>query len=356
MLSLMLLAAGLAVQPGNGDIESQPLPEGVQDTGINVLYDSSHQFAFWNHWGCQDALRQAGHRVTGNQASLHRALTPGTPMRVREQSDHSWGTNRPFTMLPAPAFDVAYTYQGAEYQPYLDEEHAALRQFVESGGGLVMEVPTARSPLGRLAEEYGARVLPDPVEVSARADEAVPGVAGDSLPRSLRVAEFTTDWDVVIADEQQHGALAWRPLGKGVVICLVASELLHAQVEGEDQVNSELLSWLVTKAAQGPKTRDDERRLPWEYGGLGGAFYPENEMEVGGVRVLYADNQLPDIIELARTRFTEVMDLLQKMLPTPPIRERPSTSTWPLATAADGRRTPLRPNSRARSRLTTTAS
>jgi hypothetical protein len=37
---------------------------------------------FLHHWQCQDALRSAGFRVTGNQASLNRALVPGTPMRV----------------------------------------------------------------------------------------------------------------------------------------------------------------------------------------------------------------------------------------------------------------------------------
>ena len=58
--------------------------------------------------------------------------------------------------------------------------------------------------------------------------------------------------------------------------------------------------------------------MPWEPEGLGGAFYPDNEIEVGGLRVLYSDNQLPSIVELARTRTTEVLAILQKMLPTPP--------------------------------------
>lgn len=315
---LILLPGVAAILPASAAVEPQPLAEGTKDTGIDVLFDSSHQFLFFHHWGCQNALREAGHRVVGNQASLHRALRPGTPMRVRDQSNHAWGSDRPFTSLPAPAFDVVFTYQHSNYQPYLEQERRALRSFVENGGGLVLDGSAVKSPLAQLVEEYGARLLAEPVEVSLRGSEAVPGTSQETYPRKLRVAEFGGEWHLLVGDNKHCGALAWRPLGKGVVVFIAEPQLLHTKVNGQDQVNKEFLSWAVTKAAQGPKQKNDERRVPWEYGGLGGAFYPENEIEVGGVRVVYADNQLPDIIELAKTRFTDVMNLLQKMLPTPP--------------------------------------
>jgi hypothetical protein len=301
------------------ETEPQPLPDGAKDSGINVLFDSSHQFAFSNHWGCQDALRNAGHRVTGNQASLHRVLSPGSRVRVRDQVNHAWGTHRPFGEIAAPPFDVVYTYQhAADYQPYLPEEREALRAFVEGGGGLVIETSVAESPLGRWAAELGARLLPEAAEVTVLAQDAVPGLPAESFPRKLRTAELSQEWTVHVGTDATHGSLAQRRLGRGEVVVLTDPQLLHAKAEDRDRPNGELLSWLVTTAAGGPKARGDGRRVPWEYGGLGGAIYPENEMPVGGVRVLYADNQLPDIVELARTRFTEVMDLLQRMLPTPP--------------------------------------
>ncbi|MGQ9730428.1 MAG: hypothetical protein ACUVX8_04070 [Candidatus Zipacnadales bacterium] len=312
-LAIHLAAVGLAQE-----IQPQPLPQGVADTGINVLYDSSHQFTFFNHWQCQRALRDAGHRVTGNQASLHRALTPGTPLRVRDQRNHAWNTFRPFVMLPAPRFHVVYTYQHGAYQPYLPEERVGLRNFVEAGGGLVIEVSQPKTPLAELATEYGAELLSEPANVFKRGAEPLPGLADEVLSAPLRIAQFSHEWTIYLAADGDKGALAWRLMGSGMVVCLTEPRLLHVKAEGREDPNGELLSWLVTKAAQGPKETPDGRCVPWEYAGIGGAIFPENEMGIGAVRVLYADNQLPDIIELAKTRFPEVMDLLQKMLPTPP--------------------------------------
>jgi hypothetical protein len=299
------------------DIEPQPLPDGVQDSGINVLFDSSHQFAFFAHWGLQDALREAGHRSIGSQASLNRVLTPGSRVCVRDQASHAWGTHRPFGELPAPDVDVIFTYQHADYQPYLPEERAAVQRFVEAGGGLILDGSTAASPLGRWAEELGARLTGEAGQAGVLGGDPIPGLGADTFPRQLRMAEFGEDWTVLVG-EGRRGALARRTLGEGIAFLLSDPQLLHTKVDGQDQPNRDLLSWLVTEAAGDRPRRTDERRAPWEYGGLGGALYPENEMRVGGVRVQYADNQLPDIIELARTRFPELMDLLQKMLPTPP--------------------------------------
>ena len=115
--ALLALGVILSMAPGRAQIEPQPLPQGVRDSGINILLDSGHQFSFFHHWEVQDGLRAAGHRVTGNQASLQLALTPGTPMRVRAQQNHAFGIERPFTTIPAPAFDVVFTYQHGTYQP-----------------------------------------------------------------------------------------------------------------------------------------------------------------------------------------------------------------------------------------------
>ena len=100
--------------------------------------------------------------------------------------------------------------------------------------------------------------------------------------------------------------------------CSPIPSCCDSEVDGKERPNRELLAWAVAKAAGGAKARADERRVPWEPEGLGGAFYPENQIEVGGIRVLYSDNQLPETIALAKNRFPEVVALLQKMLPTPP--------------------------------------
>lgn len=315
LLALTLLAcAGLL--PARADVQPQPLPEGVADSGINVLYDSSHQFSFFNHWDCQHVLREAGHRVTGNQASLNHALVPGTPMRTRSQESHEWGTYRPFGQAPAPLFDVCYTYQHGRAQPYLPAEVTALRRFVEDGGGLIIEMSSPDSPLAAMAEGLGARLTAETGPVTVTGE--VQGLATFVFPRETRLTDFSDDWEVLVGDGASRGVLAIRRLGSGNILCLTDPGLLHEKVGTEDHANQSLLSWLVNRAATRKQDPADERRVPWEYGGLGGAFYPDNEIVVAGVRVLYSDNQLPDIIQMVKERVPEVLERLQKMLPTPP--------------------------------------
>lgn len=299
--------------PARAVIEPQPLPDAVADTGINVLLDSSHQFNFFTHWRVQSAIRNQGHRVCGNQAALHHALTPGTQMRVRKQDDHSWGTSRPMTEIPAPEFDVVYTYQHGKSQPYLDDEKKALRRFLEEGGGLILDGSTADSPIAEVAEQLGATLCDESAKVTAQND-TVPGFDEDFFPHKFNVAQFSDDWTVLLGDGEVRGVLAYREFGKGRILLLSDQGLLH----GKDHPNGKLLSWMVTKVAGDTKPRDDERRIPWEYGGLGGAFYPGNEISLHGISVLYADNQLPKFVDLAKNKFPQVLDVLQKLLPTPP--------------------------------------
>ncbi len=298
-------------------VEPQPLPEGVADTGINILLDSSHQFNFFTHWNCQNALRSMGHRVTGNQAALYHALKPGTPMPVRKQSDHSWGTFRPFGKLPAPAFDAVFTYQHGNYQPYLRAEQRILRDFVRRGGGLVACGAAKGSLLAGVARQWGVIAAGERVEVRPLVDKLPPGLPTDGWPRKMPVARFGRGWQVLIGDGKGRGVLAIRRYGRGRVIWVTEERLLHERLKGRGP-SKQFLSWFVETPAGGRKQKDDERRIPWEYGGLGGAFYPENEKKVGPLTVLYADNQLPRIIRLAEERFQEALDILQKMLPTPP--------------------------------------
>ena len=299
-------------------IEPQPLKAGRADNGINVLLDSSHQFSFFHHWQYQEALREAGFRVTGSQASLDRALKPGTSMRVRTQENHAWGIERPFTTLPAPSFEVVFTYQHGGFQPYLPGERAALAAFLESGGGAVFDVSSPESPAADLLHAYGAVIGGSPEEVSLRTKDPVPGLAVAELPHDLRQAEFGPEWTVAAGADERRGVLAWRKAGRGTIVLFADPRLLRLKGEKGDRVNRDLLAWAFLKAAGAPRVKEDGRRVPWEPSGLGGAFYPDNEIEVGGVSVLYSDNQLPSTVELIRKRFPEVMAVLQKMLPTPP--------------------------------------
>ncbi len=299
-------------------VEPQPLQTGVRDNGINVLIDSAHQFSFFHHWQVQEALREAGFRVTGSQASLDRALKPGTAMRVREQGDHAWGLERPFTRLPAPAFDVLLSYQHGGFQPFPAAETAALASFLEGGGGIVFDVSSPDAPAAGLLRGFGAAIGGRTGEIRIRPKDGRLGLASADLPLEMRQAELGPEWTIEAGAGERLGAVAWRKAGRGTIVLLADPGLLRIKDGKDDLVNRELLRWAVLKASGGPRRKSDGRRVPWEPEGLGGAFYPDNEIEVGGLRVLYSDNQLPSIVELARTRTGEVLSTLQKMLPTPP--------------------------------------
>ncbi len=300
-------------------IEPQPLPAGAADNGINVLLDSSHQFSFFHHWPCQDSLRAAGFRVTGNQASLERALRPGTPMRVRVQADHAWGLERPFTTVPAPAFDVVLTYQHGAFQPYRPAEREALASFLKAGGGVVFDVSSAEAPAAEILRDYGAVIGSEStIAVLRNPAEPVPGLEAADLARPLRQAALGPEWTAAAGRDERHAALAWRRVGRGTIVLLADPTLLRHSAGREERENGALLRFVALKASGGARPKADGRRIPWEPEGLGGAFYPDNETVIGGLRVLYSDNQLPATLELARTRFTEVQAVLQKMLPTPP--------------------------------------
>lgn len=310
---LLVAAAPQAASP----VEPQPLKAGIADKGVNILLDSSHQFSFFHHWQVQDALRESGFRVTGSQASLDRALKPGTAMRVRVQADHAWGIERPFTTIPSPVFEVLFSYQHGAFQPYLPDERAALQAFLEAGGGAVFEVSSPEAPAAEILRGYGA-VFGGPTGAASLRTEELASALAAAPPKDLRQAELSPEWTVAAGADERHGAVAWRKAGRGTIVLFADPGLLRVKDGKGDRVNEALLEWAVLKASGGTRRKTDGRRIPWEPEGLGGAFYPDNEIEVGGLRVLYSDNQLPSIVELARKRTTEVLAILQKMLPTPP--------------------------------------
>lgn len=336
---LLLLPLG---QVGQGLVEPQPLADEVPDTGVNVLLDQSHQMTFFWAWDVQWRLRNTGHRVTCNQASLHHVLTPGNLALVRDQYWHNYampdGSSpyRPFARIPVPEYHTVITVQAMRAQEYLPEEREALRRFVADGGGLVLVgcyVPGG-SPIGSLAAELGAEFTPDRASVRLTGAEPIPGLSDEVLQRQYLLATYGAGWETLVGDTDGRGVLARRSLGSGKVY-LIADHALCVTVgpDGREGVNADLLAWLCSAATAKPPVTGDERRVPWEHGGIGGAYYPENEIVVDGVTVLYADNQLDHIKDAAQTGFADVRAVLQQMLPTPP---SPGGETVIVLSAGDG--------------------
>ena len=308
-------------------ISPQPL-HGGEDNGINVLLDHAHQFLFFTAWDIPPLLREGGFRIVGSQATLDTVLAPGQPSRVRLGE----GKKRPFGWWPNPEFNVVITYQNQpQAQEYLPEEITATQTFVEEGGGLVIiggalhsSDDVKRWPINSLAKRFGADFSADVVPV--------PFVdAGNSLtkplelPASFELAALSLDksWSLLICGSDAVPILAIREFGKGRVVIISNLEMIKW---GKDSAKNKTTS----KAANGTFLHNvlrwvaanklpagGSRNLPCEAWG-GGAIYPEQQIDIGGITVLYAKNQKEAILKVTSEDMPSVKGQLEAWLPSVP--------------------------------------
>jgi len=308
-------------------IDAQPLPRGG-DTGINVLIDHAHQFLFFCAWDIPPLLREGGFRVVTSQASLDTVLDAGKTSLVRVGR----GNHRPFAQWPNPRFNVVITYQvDPEAQQYLPEEVAAVRQFVQDGGGLVINRrclygadQVAQWPLNVLAAEFGAEFAGN---ISAgpfsRSDDTM--VASLELPSATPVnaASLDSSWQPLVEGSDGGALVATRRYGKGRVVIVSDLEITKWGKDGPGNgaqskaANGTFLHRMVAWAAGGSNPVGGSPVLPCEAWG-GGAIYPELRKTIGGMTVLYAKNQKDSILRVVTDDMPAVKAQLQIWLPSAP--------------------------------------
>ncbi|MFC1634439.1 hypothetical protein ACFL5Z_06315, partial [Planctomycetota bacterium] len=279
------------------------------DTGINVLVDLSHQANFFTMWHLPRMLRNWGFRASGSQASLDTVLIPGSLSRVRI----SVGGRRPFAWWPNPRYNAVITFQAsARAQEYLPEEIAALKEYLHSGGGLVIlggRVSNPKDndtwPLNRLMKQFGAGFSTD-----------VDTLDGVSMP----VLDLSPDWNVCLRGAKGKPVMARREQGKGRVFILGSFKYLesHKPSRGSSNPESQSLSSVVEMikwAANGTAPAGGSTRLPREASG-GGPIYPELTQRVGNVIVYYAKNQKKELLECINKDMPLVKDKIEGWLPS----------------------------------------
>jgi len=299
-------------------IEPQPLAGNVADKRINVLMDNSHDLAFAWLFGLRNKLRwDLGYRVTSNQATLSSILHDRAVARQRDQSTHRSGS-RPFVWAPVSCqYHVALIYQGGARQPFLAEEVAALEEFMRRGSGVILVACSDRAddyPLRELIRRWGA-------ELGGRATSPI---AGDAVPwpeadkgrafHAVSPAKAETPWEPLGQGKDGKVVACWRRFGKGALVVVADGALLF----GPKEPRLPTFDALIRIAAVGRPADAAERVVPWEHGYGGGAFWPEKEFDLGGVKVVYAANQRPGVVAGARERLPEVRRCLDKLLPSPP--------------------------------------
>jgi len=281
------------------------------DTGINVLIDQAHQTQFAVIWGLNGIIRSQGFRTCTSVATLNAVLTPGQPSRIRLPL----AGMEPFAWWPTPAWNVVVTsQQDLNAQVYTEKERAALKAFVEGGGGLLVFV--GRPGTAEKADDWSlnAMLADYDAKVTAESDEA--------NGRSFAALQLGPDWQATLAGKTGKAVRAQRVFGKGrVAICespvafnpddkADSAEVKAAKLKGL----KDLLVWL----AAGKAPVGGEGRMA-SAGGAG--IYPELELNVGGIVVYYADNQPPATLKCIRENIPLAAQKVLEWLPTKQFEE-----------------------------------
>lgn len=277
------------------------------DSGINVLIDMAHKCDFFALWNLGGHLHSRGIRTVGSHATLDTMLTPGTPCRVRIPVESKL---HPFAWWPTPRFNVVLT-EGAPQNPdYITEERNALKQFISTGGGVIVsgarikdEKSAQQWSLNAILEEYGATV---------HASQEI--YEGKKWPL-LQVSE---DWEIVLKSKEGKPIYARRMLGKGRIVLFASSGLYRFDRKNKDDIEKkcEFLADAIKWAAAGSAPVGGEPRLPTPMAG-GGGIYQESEEKLDGIVCYYSKNQTLQLLDTVKKDFPAITEDLYAWIPSP---------------------------------------
>ena len=283
---------------------------GGDDTGVNVLIDQAHQTQFAVLWGLKGQMQAQGYRACSSLACLDTVLTPGRPSRIRLPM----GDLEPFAWWPTPTWNVVITgQQDLHAQIYTDTEIAALKAFVEGGGGLL--VFSGRADTDEAADGWSLNRL-------LHAFDARIGGEGDQLDgRAYGGLELGDGWTSQTKGEAGRTVRARREFGRGRVMIAENPTLFNPTDKDTAEEKTaraaalrETLAWL----AAGRDPVGGEGRMA-SAGGAG--IYPELELNTGGLVVYYAANQSSETLNCIQEQIPTAVEKVLSWLPTPQFEE-----------------------------------
>ncbi len=277
----------------------------ANDTGINVLLDQAHQTTFAHLWGLKGHLGGLGFRVCSSIATLNTVLAPGKPSRIRFAFDDL----QPYAWWPNPEFNVVITRQtDLNAQPYTQQERAALKAFVEGGGGLLVlarTLPDADAAntwsLAQLVTDYGAHFVPE----TGRID-------GAETP----VLALEGGWEVLAKDDRGRPLRARRVFGAGRVLVwgadadfVVPRKADKETAEARKNQMKDVVTWL----AAGRQAVGGDPGMP---GGGGVNIFPENVIKLEGINIYYASNQGETVLDCLQNQVPAAYQQVRRWLPS----------------------------------------
>ena len=283
------------------------------DNGYNVLIDVAHQCNFSAMWHLPGLLWNRGYRAIGSHATLDTVLKPGEPVCVRANI----GERRPFSYWPNTQYNVVITFQTSDAAaPYLKEEIDALEAFVRDGGGLVIAA-------GSRATDIKTWTLS---ALAARFDARLSGEQG--MIDKRRVAGWTLgkDWTPEIKAVNDQIVVARRKYGKGNVVVLSDLDLIAYRANKDAaeaiEVRGKRLDKVLAWATEGVESVGGTTKLPKQQGGAA-AIYPELTKQIGNIRLFYARNALPELLDYIENDIPVVTETVMAWIPSPTFDTEP---------------------------------
>ncbi|MGL5683179.1 MAG: hypothetical protein ACRDDZ_09050 [Marinifilaceae bacterium] len=282
------------------------------DKGFNVLVDVAHACNFSMMWGVPPRLHSLGYRAHSSHATLNSVLDVNGVSRRRIPYDMA-GKFRPFGWCPNLTYNTVVTYQTSpKEQPYTDAEIAALQQFVNDGGSLLVLVNPAKQEelkgwsMNKLLNCFGA------------------SVTGEAAFNNRKYATFKTpsSWETVQSADGAAPVYVRGTVGKGRVAIIgnasafdmVGNKAPQQEKDKETAFIDETLAWL--NSAQQPVGG----YFPAGTAG-GGDIYPELETNSRGIVIYYAANQFPYMLKCVQEECPKITDQIFSWYPSQPTKE-----------------------------------
>ena len=260
----------------------------AQDVKIHSATDIAHEFTFY--WD-------------GRFAGQYTAANGGVDARIWCTLHKYDLTNVNLLILPA----------GATPCPYTAKDIAAVRDFLESGGGVLF---LGSYGTFRTEADYRANAL-------AKAFEAEFVDVGATQPlkpaAALGVTELESygsktlelarpdEWEVLIEDAEGRTVMARKAVGAGKLIIGCHGQSGH-QPDAKDPINAEMWQPLLQDLASG-KTVDPDKPPAGKY--------PEHEVENKSLKVQYSDYMEP-MAEIIFEQYERALPLLNEICGVPP--------------------------------------
>jgi hypothetical protein len=194
----------------------------------------------------------------------------------------NWATLHECDLSPANLLVLA---SGATPCPYLPEDIALVRAFLEEGGGVLVlgDFGTFRDEkdyrLNEIARAFGAEFAEEAAKEPLRAD---PDLRAEDVRtyggKTVRL-ERPEDWKILLRDADGRVVLARRSVGKGS-LALGSRALAGQKPDATDPINEAWWRPLLRDLARGKPV--DPRRPPQ-------GKMPEREVERDGLRIRYSE-------------------------------------------------------------------